>query len=175
MALSAEYYAQRAIAGLLISEGTQISPEGKGYAWTPGIYSEVQVAGWKSVTDAVHAKGGKIVAQLWHVGPVSHDTLQPDGKPPVAPSAIAAESRTFDGKEFLPASTLRALELSEIPRIIEDYRKAAANAKVAGFDGVEIHAANGYLLDQFMRDGANKREGVPMAGRSRTVPASFWR
>ncbi|MEI2385018.1 alkene reductase [Breoghania sp. JC706] len=170
--LHAEYYAQRAGAGLIVSEGTQISPEGKGYAWTPGIYSDAQVAGWKKVTDAVHARGGKIFAQIWHVGRVSHNTLQLDGQPPVAPSAIAAETRTFDGKEFLPTSTPRALELSEIPRIIEDYRKAAANADAAGFDGVEIHAANGYLLDQFMRDGSNKREdayGGSIENRARLV------
>ncbi|AXS41796.1 alkene reductase [Breoghania sp. L-A4] len=154
--LHAEYYSQRAGAGLLITEGTQISPEGKGYAWTPGIYSEAQVAGWKKVTDAVHLKGGRIVAQIWHVGRISHTSLL-DGQPPVAPSAIAAASRTFDGTGFVETSTPRALELTEISRVIEDYRKAARNADAAGFDGVEIHAANGYLLDQFMRDGSNKR------------------
>lgn len=158
VALNAEYYSQRAGAGLIISEGTQISPQGKGYAWTPGIYSPEQVAGWKVVTDAVHARGGKIVAQIWHVGRVSHDTLQPGGTAPVAPSALAADTRTFDGTEFLPTSTPRALEVSEIPGILDDYRKAAANADAAGFDGVEIHAANGYLIDQFLRDGSNTRE-----------------
>lgn len=156
-ALHAEYYAQRAGAGLIITEASQISPEGKGYAWTPGIYSDAQVAGWKKVTDAVHAKGGKIVIQLWHVGRISHTSLQPNGQPPVAPSAIAADSKTFDGTQFVATSVPRALELAEIPRVIEDYRKATQNARAAGFDGVEIHAANGYLIDQFLRDGANKR------------------
>lgn len=155
--LHVEYYAQRAGAGLIITEATQISPEGKGYAWTPGIYSEAQVAGWKRVTDAVHARGGKIVMQLWHVGRVSHVDLQPNGQAPVAPSAIAADTQTFTGEGFVPTSAPRALETSEIPRVIEDYRLAAANAKAAGFDGVEVHAANGYLLDQFLHDGSNHR------------------
>lgn len=155
--LHAEYYGQRAGAGLIITEGTQISPEGKGYAWTPGIYSDAQVAGWKTVTDAVHAKGGKIAAQLWHVGRISHTSLQPGGAAPVAPSAIGAASRTFDGKGFVETSVPRALDLAEIPRVIEDYRRAARNAAAAGFDGVEIHAANGYLIDQFLRDTSNKR------------------
>jgi N-ethylmaleimide reductase len=152
-----EYYAQRAGAGLIITEGTQISPEGKGYAWTPGIYSDAQVAGWKKVTDAVHAKGGKIAAQLWHVGRVSHNTLQIGGAAPVAPSAIGAASKTFDGTGFVETSVPRALALDEIPRVIEDYRRAARNAAAAGFDGVEIHAANGYLIDQFLRDTSNTR------------------
>ena len=156
-ALNAEYYGQRATAGLIISEATQISPEGKGYAFTPGIYSAEQVAGWRLVTDAVHAKGGKIFAQLWHVGRVSHTSLQPNGQPPVAPSAIAADTQVFDGTQFVAASLPRALETSEIPRIIEDYRKAAQHAKDAGFDGVELHAANGYLLHQFLTDGSNHR------------------
>ncbi len=156
-ALHAEYYAQRAGAGLIVSEGTQISPEGKGYAWTPGIYSDAQVAGWKTVTEAVHAKGGKIVAQLWHVGRVSHTSLQEGGAAPVAPSAIGAASKTFDGTSFVQTSVPRALELDEIPRIVEDYRRAARNAAAAGFDGVEIHAANGYLIDQFLRDTSNAR------------------
>lgn len=152
-----EYYAQRAGAGLIVTEASQISPEGKGYAWTPGIYSRAQVAGWKAVTDAVHAKGGRIVLQMWHVGRISHTVLQPDGQAPVAPSAIGAKSKTFDGEGFVETSEPRALELSEIPRVIDDYRKAARNAVDAGFDGVEIHAANGYLIDQFLRDGANRR------------------
>lgn len=156
-ALHAEYYAQRAGGGLIITEGTQISPEGKGYAWTPGIHSEAQVAGWKAVTEAVHAKGGKIAAQLWHVGRVSHTSLQEGGAAPVAPSAIGAASKTFDGSAFVQTSVPRALELDEIPRIIEDYRRAARNAEAAGFDGVEIHAANGYLIDQFLRDTSNTR------------------
>lgn len=155
--LHVEYYRQRASAGLIISEGTQISPEGKGYAWTPGIHSPAQVAGWKAVTDAVHAEGGHIVAQIWHVGRVSHTSLQPGGAAPVGPSTLTANSRTFDGTGFVETSAPRALESVEIPRVIEDYRVAAANARAAGFDGVEIHAANGYLLDQFLRDGTNTR------------------
>ena len=156
-ALNAEYYAQRASAGLIITEASQISPEGKGYAWTPGIYSDAQIKGWGKVTDAVHAKGGRIFIQLWHVGRVSHISLQPNGQAPVAPSAIAAETQTFDGNAFVPTSIPRALDISEMARIVEDYKKAAVNAKEAGFDGIELHAANGYLLDQFLRDGSNKR------------------
>ncbi|PIL19847.1 hypothetical protein P775_12275 [Puniceibacterium antarcticum] len=156
--LHVEYYTQRAGAGLIITEATQITPEGKGYAWTPGIYSDAQVEGWKRVTDSVHAAGGKIVMQLWHVGRVSHTSLQEDGKKPVAPSAIASGAPTFDGTQMVETSEPRALELSEIPRILADYRHAAENAKKAGFDGIELHAANGYLLDQFMKDGPNKRD-----------------
>ncbi len=158
-ALNAEYYAQRASAGLIISEATQISPTGKGYAFTPGIYSEEQVAGWKHVTEAVHAQGGTIVLQLWHVGRFSHPALQPGGVLPVGPSAIApVGQKTFieDGS-FVDVGTPRALETSELPGIVADYVKATKNALAAGFDGVEIHAANGYLLDQFLRDGANQR------------------
>ncbi|MBC7139698.1 MAG: alkene reductase [Defluviimonas sp.] len=155
--LHAIYYSQRASAGLIISEGTQISPEGKGYAWTPGIYSPEQIAGWKKVTEAVHAKGGKIAAQLWHVGRVSHTSLQPGGAAPVGPSALPAGTRTFDGNGFVETSVPRALEEAEIPRVVEDFRKAAMAAEEAGFDGVEIHGANGYLIDQFLRDGANTR------------------
>ena len=154
--LHVTYYSQRASAGLIVTEGAQISPEGKGYAWTPGIYSPEQIAGWKKVTDAVHAKDGKIVVQLWHVGRVSHTSLL-DGADPVAPSAIGAGGRTFDGKGFVETSTPRALEESEIARVVDDYRKAAIAADAAGFDGVEIHGANGYLIDQFLRDGANQR------------------
>lgn len=158
--LNAEYYAQRAgDAGLIISEASQISPVGKGYGWTPGIYSPEQVAGWKLVTDAVHAKGGTIFLQLWHVGRISHPSLQPNGLPPVAPSAIApVKQRTFiETGSFAEIGTPRALDLEEIPGIIEDYRKAARNAMDAGFDGVEIHAANGYLIQQFLSDRSNKR------------------
>lgn len=155
--IHAEYYAQRAGAGLIVTEGTQISPEGKGYAFTPGIYSPSQIAGWKAVTDAVHAKGGLIAAQIWHVGRISHTSLQEDGRAPVAPSAIGAGSKTFDGSDFVDTSVPRALELSEIPRVVADYRQAAQNAKDAGFDAVEIHAANGYLIDQFLRDTSNQR------------------
>ncbi len=158
--IHAEYYAQRAGAGLIITEGTQISPEGKGYAWTPGIYSSAQVAGWKAVTDAVHAKGGKIAAQLWHVGRISHTSLQPGGAAPVAPSAIGSASKTFDGTGFVETSVPRALTLDDMQRLVEDYRIAARNAQDAGFDAVEIHAANGYLIDQFLRDTSNKRSDV---------------
>jgi N-ethylmaleimide reductase len=155
--LHVEYYSQRASAGLIVTEGSQITPEGKGYAWTPGIHSSEQIAGWRAVTDAVHARGGKIVIQLWHVGRVSHTSLQPGGQAPVAPSAIAAQSRTFDGTGFVATSDPRALALEEIPRVIEDFRQATRNARDAGFDGVEIHGANGYLIDQFLKDGANRR------------------
>ncbi len=158
-ALNAQYYSQRAEAGLIISEATQISPTGKGYAWTPGIYSPEQVAGWRMVTDAVHAKGGTMFAQLWHVGRISHPTLQPDGNLPVAPSAmIPAGLKTFiENGTFAEISTPRALALNEIPGIVADYRKAARNAIDAGFDGVEIHAANGYLIQQFLSDSSNQR------------------
>ena len=156
--LNATYYAQRASAGLIISEGTQISPEGKGYIQTPGIYSEAQVAGWKTVTDAVHAAGGRMFAQLWHVGRISHVSLLPGGQAPVAPSPLTAKSQTFTAAGFADVSDPRALETGEIARVVADYRKAAENAKSVGFDGIEIHAANGYLLDQFLRDGTNKRD-----------------
>ena len=151
------YYRQRATAGLIITEATQISPEGKGYAWTPGIYSAAQVTGWRAVTDAVHAAGGRIVLQLWHVGRVSHTSLQEGGKAPVAPSAIAAGTKTFDGTGFVDTSVPRALEIGEMPRIVADYAHATRNARAAGFDGVEIHAANGYLIHQFLADGSNHR------------------
>ncbi len=155
--LMAEYYRQRATAGLIISEGAAISPQAIGYPGVPGIYSEAQVAGWKRVTDAVHDAGGRMFIQLWHVGRISHPDLQPDGAPPVAPSALrpAGEAMTFEGPK--PFVTPRALEIGEIPQIVDQYRQAAVNAKQAGFDGVEIHAANGYLLDQFLRDGTNRR------------------
>ncbi|MCC7250476.1 alkene reductase [Hyphomicrobium sp.] len=156
-ALNAEYYAQRATAGLIITEATQISPEGKGYIQTPGLYSPEQVAGWQKVTDAVHAAGGRIFAQLWHVGRVSHTSLQPNGQAPVAPSAITAATQVFTATGFADTSPPRALETSEVKRVVEDYRKAAENAKAAGFDGIELHAANGYLIDQFLRDSTNKR------------------
>jgi N-ethylmaleimide reductase len=155
--LAIEYYGQRASAGLLISEATQVSQQGQGYQDTPGIYSKEQIAGWRKVTDRVHAKGGHIFLQLWHVGRISHTSLQPNGGAPVAPSAIRANGKTFVGGTFADVSEPRALELSEIPAIIDSFRQGAANAIVAGFDGVEIHGANGYLLDQFARDGTNKR------------------
>lgn len=155
--LAAEYYAQRASAGLLISEATQISQQGQGYQDTPGIYSQAQIDGWRKVTTAVHAKGGRIFVQLWHVGRVSHVDLQESGATPVAPSAIRAETKTFVNHAFVDVSDPRALELDELPGIVNDYRRAAANAVAAGFDGVEVHGANGYLLDQFAKDGANVR------------------
>ena len=155
--MNADYYAQRASAGLIVSEATNISPEGRGYAFTPGIYSEEQVAGWKLVTDAVHAKGGKIICQLWHVGRISHPSLQPDGALPVAPSAVKPEGNAFTEKGFEPFVTPRALTLEEIPGVIQQYRHATACARRAGFDGVEIHGANGYLIDQFLKDKTNRR------------------
>lgn len=157
--LNTEYYRQRASSGLIITEATQISPQGKGYAFTPGIHTEEQIQGWKKVTDAVHEEGGKIFLQLWHVGRISHTDLQPDGELPVAPSAIRAESQTYTSKEsgMVPVSEPRALDASELPGIVEQFRIGAENAKKAGFDGVEIHGANGYLLDQFTRDGSNQR------------------
>lgn len=156
-ALNVDYYVQRASAGLIITEGTQISPEGQGYLATPGIHSPAQVAGWREVTDAVHAKGGHIFAQLWHVGRVSHTSLQPAGQQPVAPSAIRAKTQVYIATGFADASEPRALETDEIARVVDDYRRAAENAKQAGFDGVELHGANGYLVDQFLRDGSNTR------------------
>lgn len=155
--LAATYYAQRAKAGLLITEATQISAQAQGYQDTPGIYTQAQIDGWRKVTDAVHAKGGRIFVQLWHVGRISHVDLQPGGAAPVAPSAIRAGTKTFVNNGFTDVSEPRALELQEIPGIIDDFRKAAANAIAAGFDGVEIHGANGYLLEQFLKDGANQR------------------
>ena len=155
-AMNAEYYAQRASAGLILSEATSVTPMGVGYPDTPGIWSQEQVEGWKLVTKAVHDAGGKILLQLWHVGRISHPQYL-DGAQPVAPSAIAAEGHVRLLSKSEPYPVPRALELSEIPGIIEAYRKGAENAKAAGFDGVEIHGANGYLLDQFLQDGSNKR------------------
>jgi N-ethylmaleimide reductase len=155
--LNATYYAQRASAGLIVSEATQVSPQGVGYPGTPGIYSAEQVAGWKGVTDAAHAAGGRIFLQLWHVGRISHPSLQPDGALPVAPSAIAPAGQAMTGGGLKPFATPRALETTEIAGILEDYRRGARNARTAGFDGVELHGANGYLIDQFLRDGTNRR------------------
>lgn len=155
--MMAEYYAQRASAGLIIAEGTNISAQGRGYAFTPGIYSAPQVEAWKRVTAAVHAKGSRIFVQLWHVGRISHPSLQPDGALPVAPSAICAKATSFTASGFQACVTPRAIEAQEIPLIIEQYRHAARNAVAAGFDGVEIHAANGYLIEQFLRDSTNLR------------------
>ncbi len=158
--MNAEYYQQRSTAALIISEATQISPQGKGYAFTPGIYSDEQIIGWKKVTDAVHASGSRIFLQMWHVGRVSHTKLQPNNALPVAPSAIAVEGQAFTYEGMLDFETPRALETDEISGIVEQYRQAALNAKQAGFDGVEIHAANGYLLEQFLKDGTNKRDDI---------------
>jgi N-ethylmaleimide reductase len=154
--LAATYYAQRAGAGLIVTEATQVSPQGVGYIRTPGIHSKEQVAGWKKVTDAVHRAGGTIFLQLWHVGRISHPDFH-GGELPVAPSAVAAEGTVFTPKGPQKMVAPRALALAELPGIVEQFKRGAENAKEAGFDGVEIHGANGYLLDQFTRDGSNKR------------------
>lgn len=170
--IHATYYAQRATAGLIIAEATNISPQARGYAMTPGIWSDEQVVAWKAVTDAVHAAGGKIICQLWHVGRYSHCDLQPGGQAPVAPSAIRAEGVTTTNTDTLEVSMPRALETAEIPGLIADYVRAAQNAKKAGFDGVEVHSANCYLLEQFLRDSTNKRTdayGGPVENRTRLV------
>ena len=161
-ALNAEYYAQRATAGLIISEATQVSPQGQGYAWTPGLYTDAQQAGWSTVTAAVHAAGGRMVAQLWHVGRISHPLLQPEGGVPVAPSALTAAAQCFvvntDGTPAnVPCGQPRALAADELPAIVADYAAAARRAQAAGFDGVELHMANGYLLNQFLATGSNQR------------------
>ncbi|HWK38846.1 MAG TPA: alkene reductase [Hyphomicrobium sp.] len=171
--LQATYYAQRASAGLIIAEATNITAQGKGYIRTPGIWSPEQVEGWKLTTKAVHDKGGRIYLQLWHVGRVSHPDLQPGGALPVAPSAVRAENQqayTYDG--FKALETPRALETDEIPGIVADYAHAAKCAMEAGFDGVEIHSANGYLLQQFLSDKTNKRTdryGGSIENRTRIV------
>ncbi|MCM3579381.1 MULTISPECIES: alkene reductase [Ralstonia] len=170
--LNARYYAQRASAGLIISEATQITPQGQGYPKTPGIHSTQQIAGWRLVTDAVHEHGGKIFLQLWHVGRISHPLTLGSGDLPVAPSAIKPAGKIYTDEGMQPFVTPRALATSEIPSLIEDFRRAAANAKEAGFDGVEIHGANGYLIDQFLRDGTNKRDdayGGPVENRARLL------
>ncbi|GJM62733.1 alkene reductase [Persicobacter diffluens] len=167
--LMATYYAQRASAGLIISEGTQISPQGQGYAWTPGIYNDEQIAGWKKTTEKVHQAGGLIFAQLWHVGRLSHTALQPNGAQPVSSSAITAEGvKVFidpEGKgpeggvgEMVQHSTPHALEIPEIKEIVKEYGQAARNAMLAGFDGIELHGANGYLINQFIDSEANNRK-----------------
>jgi N-ethylmaleimide reductase len=169
-AMAVEYYVQRASAGLIVTEATQVSPQGVGYPGTPGIHTAEQVEGWRRVTDAVHAEGGRIFLQLWHVGRISHPSLQPDGVLPVAPSAIRPEGQAFTASGLQPFVTPRALEADEIPGIVESFRIGAANALAAGFDGVEIHAANGYLIDQFLRDGSNTRTdgyGGPVENRAR--------
>jgi N-ethylmaleimide reductase len=176
-ATMAQYYAQRAGAGLIVSEATQISPQGQGYSYTPGIHSEAQVQGWKQVTDAVHAAGGRMVLQLWHVGRMSHPSFHGGGLP-VAPSALAPDAQVWVADEngvghMLDSPVPRALSTEEIAGIVEDYRRAAANAMRAGFDGVELHGANGYLIDQFLRTTSNQRtDGY---GGSRTNRIRFLR
>jgi len=156
--LNVEYYRQRSSAGLFISEATQISRQGQGYPLTPGIYSEEQIAGWQKVTQAVHAEGGRIFAQIWHVGRVSHSSLHPKEGLPVAPSAIAAEGNTMTANwQQVPFETPRALKVEDIKATVQDYRQAAINAKKAGFDGVELHSANGYLLHEFLHETSNQR------------------
>ncbi|MBE9399716.1 alkene reductase [Pontibacterium sp. N1Y112] len=162
--LMANYYAQRAGAGFMVTEGTQIEPRGQGYAWTPGIYSSEQVEGWKKVTTAVHQQGGVIFAQLWHVGRVSHHSLQPNGEAPVAPSALRADAvkvfiETGPGEGALAdPSEPRALSTDEVKELVQMYKKAAQNALAAGFDGVELHCANGYLVNQFISEHTNQRD-----------------
>jgi len=170
--MNAKYYKQRATAGLIISEATPISPQGVGYPATPCIYDQAQIEGWKQVTGAVHDADGLMFNQLWHVGRISHPSLQPDGETPVAPSAIKPEGDAVTYEGMQPFVTPRALEASEIPGIVEDYANAARNAMAAGFDGVEVHAANGYLLDQFIRDGSNQRDdeyGGSLENRTRLL------
>ena len=176
--LMVEYYAQRASAGLIISEATAITQQGQGYSDVPGLYGAAQLEGWRRVTDAVHARGGRIFCQLWHVGRVSHADLQPGGQTPVAPSALTARTKTYlvrpDGTgAFVPTSEPRALALDELPGIVRDFGRAALQAVTsAGFDGVEVHGANGYLLDQFLKTGANQRSdayGGSMGNRARLL------
>ncbi|MBP2835721.1 alkene reductase [Dickeya parazeae] len=168
-ALSQEYYVQRASAGMILTEATAVTPQGVGYPNTPGIWSEEHIEGWRRINAAVHAAGGKMVLQMWHVGRIS-DPVYLDGELPVAPSAIAAEGHVATIRPYKPYVVPRALETDEIPGIVEDFRQAAENAKRAGFDGVEIHAANGYLFDQFLHDGSNQRTdqyGGSIANRAR--------
>ena len=155
--LMRQYYTQRASAGLIVTEATQVSAQGQGYLDTPGIYTPEQVAGWRKITDAVHAAGGKIVVQLWHVGRISHTSLQPGGAAPVSSTARPAIGKTFTADGFVDCSTPRALRTDEMPGVVASYRQAARNAIDAGFDGVEVHGANGYLLEQFLRDSINDR------------------
>ncbi|GAB3478237.1 alkene reductase [Marinomonas epiphytica] len=167
---AAQYYAQRASAGLIISEATYISEQAKGAIQTPGIFSLEQISAWRKVTDAVHEQGGKIFCQLWHVGRVGHENILPKGEQPLAPSAIHSQAFTFTHNGFERVSQPKALTKSQITQILDDYKTAALAAQKAGFDGVEIHAANGYLVDQFIRDGANQRQdeyGGSLANRAR--------
>jgi len=170
--LTVTYYEQRASAGLIVTEGTQVSEQGIGYPSTPGIHTAAQTAAWRRVTDAVHAKGGRIFAQLWHVGRISHPTMQPGGAQPVGPSAIAPAGQLYTATGMQPFETPRALELDEIPGVIEQFAEGARRALEAGFDGVELHGANGYLIDQFLRDGSNQRTdayGGPIENRVRLL------
>jgi N-ethylmaleimide reductase len=169
-ALHAQYYAQRAAAGMLVTEGAQVSPQGKGYPGTPGIYSPAQIAGWRMTTEAVHAQGARIFVQLWHVGRVSHPLLQPDGAPPVAPSPIAAPGLAETPRGRLPFPIPHELTRAEICNVVEQFARAARAAQEAGFDGVELHGANGYLIDQFLRASSNRRRdayGGPPRNRLR--------
>lgn len=166
------YYRQRASAGLIFTEATQVSAMGKGYIDTPGIHSDAQVAAWKKITDAVHAEGGKIFLQLWHVGRISHRSLLPDGAAPVSSTDKAAAAQTFTANGFEDTSKPERLTPEGIAATVQDFAKGAANAKAAGFDGVEVHGANGYLLDQFLQDGVNDRDdayGGSIANRMRFV------
>ncbi|CAH1386006.1 alkene reductase [Candidatus Nitrotoga sp. M5] len=175
--LNALYYAQRASAALIVSEATQVSMQGQGYAWTPGIHSREQIKGWRNVTDTVHEAGGLFFMQLWHVGRISHPALQPDNMLPVAPSAIKPNGEAFIGNEkgqgkMVPFVTPRALQIDEIPYIVRQYVRASKNALISGFDGVEIHSANGYLLDQFINSHTNRRNdeyGGSVANRARLL------
>lgn len=170
--LAVEYYRQRASAGLIISEATQISPMGQGYLDTPGIHSREQIAAWSRVTEAVHAAGGRIFVQLWHVGRISHTSLLPEGASPVSPTDRRPNAQTFAAEGFVDVSPPRALRDEEIPGLVADYRHAAACAMEAGFDGVEVHSANNYLLEQFLRDSVNDRAGPyggDIAKRTRLV------
>ncbi|RDV24624.1 alkene reductase [Alteromonas aestuariivivens] len=169
---AASYYEQRASAGLIITEATQINPRGKGYIRTPGIYSAAQTRQWRDITQAVHNAGGKIVLQLWHVGRISHSHFQPGGDAPLAPSAIKPDVEVFFNGGMQAASKPRAMTLEDIQKTVEDYAHAAKNALLAGFDGIEIHSANGYLLDQFLRDSTNRRDdefGGSLENRTRLL------
>jgi N-ethylmaleimide reductase len=170
--LAVEYYRQRASAGLIITEGSQVSAEAQGYLDTPGIHNADQVAGWRRVTAAVHAEGGRIVLQLWHVGRISHVSLQPSGQAPVSSTARRAGTKTFTGDGFVPVSAPRALATDEIPGVVASFGDSARRAMDAGFDGVEVHGANGYLIDQFLRDSINDRTdayGGAIANRARLL------
>lgn len=170
--LNAEYYRQRAGAGLIVSEAVAITPEAVGYKWTPGLWNDEQVAGWRQVTDAVHAEDGRIVAQLWHVGRISHSDFHADGLPVSSTDTAAEGAKSFTADGYVATSVPRRLRTDEMPRVVEDYRRATANALRAGFDGVEVHAANGYLLEQFLADGVNDRDdsyGGSLENRARLL------